>query len=77
MTDAKPFDLPDEVVTALSRVRGDDAVSAIAAMVELAARLSETEAAELVSALSDTAVEFARFHAVSMFEREAEEVDWE
>lgn len=74
MTDAKPLELPDEVVTALSRGRSGDAVGAIAAMVEFADRLSESEAAKLVSALSDTAAEFARYHAVSLFEREAEEV---
>jgi hypothetical protein len=74
MTDAKSVDIPDEVGTALARGRSGDAVGAIATMVELAARLNESEAAKLVSALSDTAAEFARFHAASLFECEAEEV---
>ena len=68
-----PYVVPHEVVTALSRGRGGDAAGAIAAMADLATRLSELDAAMLVRALGDTAAEFARFYGDLIFAREAAE----
>lgn len=70
---AEPLAIPHEVVAALSRGRAGDAAGAIVAMADLATRLSESEAAMLVRALGDTAAEFARFFADSVFAREAAE----
>jgi hypothetical protein len=70
---AGPASLPREVVAALSRGRDGDAAGAIAIITDLAARLSESEAAALVSALGDTAAEFARFRTDSIFASEAAE----
>jgi hypothetical protein len=68
-----PLPVPREVAAALSRGRGGDAAGAIAIMTDLAARLSELEAATLVRALRDTAAEFARFRTDSIFASEAAE----
>src|SRR5262245_39293582 len=70
---AEPLGVPDEALAALSRGRSGDATGAIIAMAELATRLSESEATLLVKALGDTAAEFARFYADSVFAREAAE----
>jgi hypothetical protein len=70
---ADPLTVPPEVVAALSCGRGGDAAGAIAIIADLAARLSESEAATLVRALGDTAAEFARFRTESIFATEAAE----
>ena len=70
---AEPLAVPHEVVAALSRGRGGDAAGAIAAMADLATRMSESDAAILVRTLGDTAAEFARFYVDLILGHEAAE----
>ena len=70
---AEPLAIPHEIIAALLRGRGGDPAGAIAAMADLATRLSESDAAMVVRTFGDTASEFAKFYVDSIFAREAAE----